>query len=212
MADEPPTTARQRQAAETRLQLLAAAGDVFEERGYQSTSVGAITDRAQTAHGTFYLYFKNKEDVFCQVMETVIVGELASASALPDGMDPRDATDLVIRGYVSAYSQRVGLWRAVLEGMLQSDRVRELWLDLRRDFIHRIAAVLEDECRRGRTRPLDPLMTAHALGSMTEWFTFMHFEMHEPPGAAGELDPGNDHAVGVLVDLWRQAFYGQVTQ
>jgi AcrR family transcriptional regulator len=211
VAEEPPTTVRQRQAAETRLQLLSAACEVFEERGYQSTSVGAITERARTAHGTFYLYFKNKEDAFCRVMETVVLDELATSSALPDGVEPRDGVELVIRGFLSAYVPRVGLWRAVLEGMLQSDRVQELWLDLRRTLIHGIAAALEEEHRRGHTRPLDPLMTAHALASMVEWFAFMHFEMHEPPGADDEIDPGHERVVRALVDLWRQAFYGQAT-
>ena len=184
---------------------------MFEERGYLATSVGAITERAATAHGTFYLYFKNKEDAFCQVMETIIQGELAAASALPDGVAPRNGLDFVIRGFVQAYRPRVGLWRAVLEGMLQSVRIREIWLDLRRTLVHGIAAVLETECRAGRTRPLDPLMTAYAVAAMTEWFLFMHFGLDEPP-ATGTA-PGVDHeqAVEVLVDLWHQAVYGQVS-
>lgn len=182
---------------------------MFEERGYQSTSVGAITDRADTAHGTFYLYFKNKEDAFCQVIEAVILDELATAAMLPEDVEPREGLELVIRGFLSAYGPHIGLWRAVLEGMLQSARIQELWLELRRTFIHRLAGVLEEECKRGLTRPMDPLMSAHALGSMTEWFAFAHFELNEPPGAE-ELDPGNDHAVAVLVDLWYHAIYGQV--
>jgi AcrR family transcriptional regulator len=209
VAEEPPASTRQQQAAATRLQLLTAACEVFEERGYQSTSVGAITDRAETAHGTFYLYFKNKEDAFCQVMESVILDELAPGAALPEDVPPREGLELVIRGFLAAYGPHTGLWRALLEGMLQSPRIQELWLDLRRTFIHRIASVLEDECKRGHARPMDPLMSAHALASMTEWFAFAHFELNEPPGAE-DLDPGNDHAVEVLVDLWFHAIYGQV--
>jgi AcrR family transcriptional regulator len=210
LAEDPPATGRQRQAAETRQHLLDVACEVFEERGYLSTSVGAITERAATAHGTFYLYFKNKEDVFCQVMETVIVNELAASSSLPEGIEPRDGVERVIRGFVTAYRPRVGLWRAVLEGMLGSTRIRELWLDLRRSLVHGIAAVLEEECRRGLTRPMDPHMTAYAIAAMTEWFSFMHFGLQEPapvptePGGEGEV------AIGVLVDLWYQAMYGQV--
>jgi hypothetical protein len=53
-------------------------------------------------------------------------------------------------------------------------------------------------------------MTAHALASMNEWFAFAHFVLGEPPGANDQLDPNNDHAVGVLVDLWYHALYGEV--
>lgn len=199
---------RQRQAAETKQHLLNAACAVFEERGYQSTSVGAITERAATAHGTFYLYFKNKEDVFCQVMETVIP-ELAPPSALPDG-EFRDGIEHLIREFMKAYQPRVGLWRAVLEGMLQSERVRELWLDLRRTLVHGIAAIVESECKRGLVRPVDPLMTGHALAAMTDWFAFMHFGLQEPPVVSTDQDSGDDEAVGVLADLWVHALYGQV--
>src|SRR3954468_18368967 len=62
---------RQQQAAATQEQLLDAARDVFAERGYQATTVGAITTRANTAHGTFYLYFRNKQDAFAQVFATI---------------------------------------------------------------------------------------------------------------------------------------------
>ena len=62
---------RQQQAAATQEQLLDAARDVFAERGYQATTVGAITTRANTAHGTFYLYFRNKQDAFAAVMTSV---------------------------------------------------------------------------------------------------------------------------------------------
>ena len=63
---------RQERAAATQQQLLEAARAVFTERGYQGASVAAITDAASTAHGTFYLYFRNKEDVFAQVMATAM--------------------------------------------------------------------------------------------------------------------------------------------
>lgn len=209
MAEEPPATVRQRQAAETKQHLLNAAVDVFEERGYQATSVGAITQRAATAHGTFYLYFKNKEDAFCQVMETVIP-ELAPPAALPPDMEFRDSIEHVIRAFIVAYRPRVGMWRAVLEGMLQSERVRELWLDLRRTLVHGIAAVVESECKRGLVRPVDPLMTAHALASMTDWFAFMHFGLQEPPVVRADQEPDDEQAIGVLVDLWVHSLYGQV--
>ena len=208
MTEESPGNLRQRQAAATRQQLLDAACQVFEEKGYQATSVGAITDRAATAHGTFYLYFKNKEDAFCQVMESVIIGDLANAIHATPGSDARARIEQTIRSFFVAYSLHTGLWRAVLEGALQSARVQEIWLELRRMIIHRLAEALENECAEGNVRPIDPLMSAHALASMNEWFAFTHLVLGEPPGA--DIDTNNDHAVGVLVDLWYHALYGAV--
>ncbi|HLK72361.1 MAG TPA: helix-turn-helix domain-containing protein, partial [Streptosporangiaceae bacterium] len=35
-----------------------------DERGFQAVRVDDIVRRAQISHGTFYLYFSNKEDLF----------------------------------------------------------------------------------------------------------------------------------------------------
>lgn len=49
---------------ERRKLIFETATKVFAEKGYHQTSVKNITDRAEISVGTFYLYFKNKEDLF----------------------------------------------------------------------------------------------------------------------------------------------------
>lgn len=49
---------------EKRKLIFETAAKVFAERGYHQTSVKNITDTAKISVGTFYLYFKNKEDLF----------------------------------------------------------------------------------------------------------------------------------------------------
>jgi AcrR family transcriptional regulator len=60
--------ARQRglgaQGRETVRRLLEAGLAEFEETGLQATRVEDIVRRANTSHGTFYLYFANKDDLF----------------------------------------------------------------------------------------------------------------------------------------------------
>jgi AcrR family transcriptional regulator len=204
---------RHQQAAATRQQLLDAAGAVFERRGYRATTVGAITDRARTAHGTFYLYFRNKEDAFCQVIESVIVDELSLATEVPDDLpaehDHRAAIEHGIRSFLSVYHRHDGLWRALLEGMLQSARVQELWLDLRRQFVMRLAESFDDQQRSAGLRPFDTTMVAHALTAMTEWSAFTHLVLHEPaPGA----EPDVEVLVATLTDLWYRSLYGAVAE
>ena len=43
--------------------LLDAAMVAFDQRGYHATRVNDVVDIAKTSHGTFYLYFSNKEDL-----------------------------------------------------------------------------------------------------------------------------------------------------
>ena len=199
---------RHEQAAATRRQLLAAAGAVFEDKGYQATTVGAITDRANTAHGTFYLYFRNKEDAFCRVVEAVIVDELAVAAAVAIGPDARRGIEEGIRGFLAVYHRHDGLWRALLEGMMQSPRVQQMWLELRRDLVLRLSAAFAAQQREGKLRAFEPTMAAHALAAMTEWSAFTHLVLAEPAG-----EPAQPEAlVATLADLWYRAIYGRVPE
>ncbi|MBE6888169.1 MAG: TetR/AcrR family transcriptional regulator [Ruminococcaceae bacterium] len=46
-----------------RIKILNAAWKLFEEKGYEETTVDEIIEATQTSKGTFYHYFKSKEDL-----------------------------------------------------------------------------------------------------------------------------------------------------
>ncbi len=60
-----PKTAR---GEATRRAILAAAERVIGEKGYNDASIGHITSEAGVAQGTFYIYFKTKEQVFSELV------------------------------------------------------------------------------------------------------------------------------------------------
>jgi|SRR5450756_86235 len=49
--------------ASPRDRLAQAAFDLFDERGYEQTTVDAITDRAEVGRTTFFRHYRSKEDV-----------------------------------------------------------------------------------------------------------------------------------------------------
>ena len=61
-----PTDGRElrRQGKRTMAKLLDAGMQVLAERGYHSARVDDVVRLAKVSHGTFYLYFANKEDLF----------------------------------------------------------------------------------------------------------------------------------------------------
>src|SRR5216683_5683609 len=52
------------QGRQTVRKLLEAGLAEFDERGFQGVRVDDVVRRAKTSHGTFYLYFANKDDLF----------------------------------------------------------------------------------------------------------------------------------------------------
>lgn len=64
---------REQNKAENRTALLKAARAVFAEMGFGAASVRDIVRRTDLASGTFYNYFKNKDEIF-----EAVVGELTS--------------------------------------------------------------------------------------------------------------------------------------
>ena len=62
-----PSSRRERKKQETRQRLLECAWNLFQERGYDDTTVEDITEAADVAKGTFFNYFCTKETLLDEI-------------------------------------------------------------------------------------------------------------------------------------------------
>ena len=53
-----------------RKRILEAAVKVFAREGFYNAKIGAVSQEAQVAHGTIYLYFKSKEDLLVSIFQS----------------------------------------------------------------------------------------------------------------------------------------------
>ena len=67
---------RQKSAIETKRKLISAGLELIKEKGFASINVEDITKKAGVAKGTFYVYFKHKEDIVMEISRTPF-GEIA---------------------------------------------------------------------------------------------------------------------------------------
>ncbi len=74
----------------TRQRLLQATAEVVGEQGFAKASIDAITQRAEIAHGAFYLYFSSRQDAFDQVL-----AQLGQDLTSEIGAAIRDSHDIV---------------------------------------------------------------------------------------------------------------------
>ena len=75
-------TNRQLAAAETRKRLVEAAKAIICDKGLSNTSIEEITEASGVSKGTFYTYFKRKEDIVFELSGGMFDEILAQSKAL----------------------------------------------------------------------------------------------------------------------------------
>lgn len=63
--------------------LVQAAREVFSANGYHKVNVQDIVEKASIAHGTFYLYFKSKKQLFVHLINLLLDELYSSLSSIP---------------------------------------------------------------------------------------------------------------------------------
>jgi AcrR family transcriptional regulator len=91
---------------ERHLEILDAAFEEFAQKGYESTRLDDVANRAGIAKGTVYLYFKNKETLFRAVLRdqiTHVLGDFEAYAQKSSG----SADDLIRELLSRQYSELV---------------------------------------------------------------------------------------------------------
>jgi AcrR family transcriptional regulator len=73
---------RAEQAAQTRLRILDASGDLFAERGYVATTVDAVAARAGVAVDTVYAIFGTKKGMLSALIDLRVTGSSEGSDVL----------------------------------------------------------------------------------------------------------------------------------
>ena len=91
------------QGKKTMRKLLDAAMTVLEKRGYHAARVDDIVKVARTSHGTFYLYFANKEDLFRALLRDV-AEQVRTLSETLGPVTPDEPGYRELRGWLGRFS------------------------------------------------------------------------------------------------------------
>lgn len=119
-----PRTPQQDRSIATKQQLFQAALELFAEQGYHHTNTKKIAAQAGIAVGSFYAYYRNKKEVFLEVIQyyyqriqqTVFAGGLNPES--PE--HPREFLGALLRKLYDAHDITPQLHREIT-GMRYSD-------------------------------------------------------------------------------------------
>jgi AcrR family transcriptional regulator len=151
----------------TRQRLLDAGVEVFAKRGYHSARVDDIVKVAKTSHGTFYLYFANKEDLFRALAEEVATEMRTLADSLPP-VTADAAGSKALRVWLGSFADVYEHYGPVIRAWTEAEIGASEFGRMGTDVLTEFTRVLLDRVRQAAPVDLDPVVASIALVAMIE--------------------------------------------
>lgn len=185
----PPVTAR---GQATRLRILRSAETVFGQKGYDGASIAEICRLADTALGSFYVYFPDKKAAFVELVDLLgarLRTELASAVA--GKTDRIEIERAGLRAFFAFAGQHRRLYRIVGQAEFVDEAVfRRYHERLAEGYVRG----LEGAMKKGEIRKVDPEILAYALMGMAD-FLGMRWVLWEEDA---DIEPVVDAVIELL--------------
>jgi AcrR family transcriptional regulator len=181
----------------TRSAILDSAPEVLKDLGYYQTSVSGITRRCGVSTGTFYQYFKNKEQLFLELNDRILSRFWEKAEGLPPGaQSPEERLTQAVRllyDHISSYFY----FHRILGEFELIDSVTIGYYDSIARFYRNF---FRQEAGLGTIRPFDSNLLTYGLIGVV-YFNILDW------GPEHEAYPP-DRLVSLIVDLTLQGISG----
>jgi len=155
--------------------LLAVAVTVFNERGYDGTSMEDLSRRLGISKSSIYYHVDSKEDLLALALDRALDGLFRVADEVRAGADPAIVRlERLVRGSVDVLADRLPYVTLLLRARGNTSTERTA-LARRREFDQIVADLVAEAERDGDIRPdVDPAITARLLfglvNSLVEWY------------------------------------------
>ncbi len=146
---------------ERRAKILAAAEQVIGEKGFAAASIADITRAAETALGTFYIYFSGKDELFRELVQDMGQATRSQAAErIASTTNRLEAERAGLEAYLMVVRDRPMQYRIVEEArFVDPDAYRTYYME----FGQAYADQLEQAIQTGEIAPGDAEVRAWAL-------------------------------------------------
>lgn len=164
----------QDRSRETLRRIVDAASEVFADNGFDKTTVADIISRAGIGHGTFWLYFHNKEDLL-RFMVQDMINEFESFEWFREdeqqGISVRSQEEVenIIRGVMGIFARYSDIHPYVVRASMESEDFRHALQELNQPFLGILEKKLRQHLEMGWCRDLDPTITSLIILTMIEY-------------------------------------------
>ena len=180
--------------------IAQAAKEVFAESGYQGATLEEIAQRAGMSKATIYIYYKNKDDLFLQVVEELVNTAMAiAAQEATTAKPPVEKLYAMVRRKMEFYERERDFFRIYLNekhGLEVAPKdphkraLREMYLQ----GIQTLAKVIQEGIDAGVLRAIDSRRLAFFLQEM---MNTVHVHRIQ-----GKAKTSVDEDVALLLDLF----------
>lgn len=169
--------------------LLEAATRVFAKQGYRAASISDIISAAGVARGTFYLYFRSKQDILFAVIDDfreqqkAFIAQLAERENRSPRADLRARTRAGFLNWLRFYDQR----RDGLKILLREANLIDAALEAKRAEVRRgVVEYLSKQIRRLQRqglyqREISPELASHFLIGMVDEIALTYLQEGSRP-------------------------------
>lgn len=195
-----PAPRRSPRAERTRAALLVGARTVFERDGFLNARIIDVADTAGVAIGSFYTYFRSKEEIFTALMDEA-VDEMVHPHR--DISGPKATTihasiEAANRTYLEAYRGNAAIMAVLEEFSTINESFRAIRKRRAEAFAQRNARTIARLQARGVADPeLDPYLAALSLSGMVSRAAYHAFVL--------ETDDDMERLVATVTRLWINA-------
>lgn len=162
---------REREKEQRRNAIIDAAEKLFSSKGVANTTMDEVAEMVELSKGTLYLYFKNKEELFCAIVQRGLdILEKNLIAASEKGNDALEKLHSMSQAYFSFCRQFPFYFSVIFYHefhqmvFAKEDETTQEILNQGQRMYDWLGQVMEEGKAQGCIRPdVDPLLTAFSL-------------------------------------------------
>lgn len=189
---------------ERRRRFLDSAISLFGQLGYHAVTVPMIVAKAESSTGAFYLYFRNKEDVYAESLRE-IGARLATALTMAIARQTEVAAQMgqAVESFVRWLAENPPETRMLLEAATLGGRPEEIRREVIESHVRSVAAALEraapsiDACDRGLVASC---WTGAVIEAAVAWLRMEQADRPDAAHLASVVKSFNLRGVGLAID------------
>ena len=165
MATRVPT---QKRSIEKKQRIKDAALKLMSEKGYFATSSNEIAREAGVSIGTFYSYFKDKKELYAELVDDIYTAVLTpiNLNELPDDLSIEETVQLYVTAVFRGHEYQTAFQREISSLSKQSDEFRAIEMVHKSNILHVFSEALK-ACRE-ELKPQDLATSTYIILTTVE--------------------------------------------